>query len=56
LIHKTESLAPKSASRRIDGFEKEDDEFGAKDYSKDLELKADHANRPLWIVNYFFIN
>ena len=41
--------APKSASRRIEDYGKED-EFGAKDFSKELVLKADHQNRPLWIV------
>ncbi len=50
--------APKSASRRIEDYGKED-EFGAKDFSKELALKPDHSNRPLWIVrakkklNYF---
>jgi hypothetical protein len=41
--------APKSASRRIEDYGKED-EFGAKDFSKELALKPDHSNRPLWIV------
>ena len=45
-----DNITPKSASRRIEDFYKEDDEFGAKDYSKDLDLKADHSNRPLWIA------
>lgn len=40
--------APKAASRRIEEYGDED-EFGAKDFSKDLILKADNANRPLWI-------
>lgn len=40
--------APKSAHRKIDE-EGEEDEFGAKDYSKDIQLKQDHANRPLWV-------
>ena len=26
------------------------DEFGAKDYRKITELKADHSSRPLWVV------
>ena len=45
-----ESAAPKSASRRIGEYEVED-EFGAKDCTLDLDLKHDHHNRPLWIVN-----
>ncbi|CAF0714328.1 unnamed protein product [Brachionus calyciflorus] len=43
------NIAPKSASRRIEEYENED-EFGAKDFSKELELKADHINRPIWIA------
>jgi hypothetical protein len=42
--------APKAASRRIEDFG-EEDEFGAKDFSKDLILKSDNQNRPLWIVS-----
>jgi hypothetical protein len=45
---------PKSASRSIENYRKEEDEFGAQDFSHDLDLKADHANRPLWIVNLAF--
>lgn len=44
--------APKAASRRIEEYG-EEDEFGAKDFSKDLILKQDNANRPLWIVRFF---
>ena len=28
------------------------DEYGAKDYTKILELKLDHQSRPLWIVSH----
>lgn len=42
--------APKAASRKIEDFG-EEDEFGAKDFSKDLILKSDCQNRPLWIVS-----
>lgn len=28
-----------------------EDEFGAKDYRKQMILKADHENRPLWVVS-----
>lgn len=41
---------PKSARNHLTEYEVED-EFGAKDFSKDLELKNDHKNRPIWIVN-----
>jgi DNA excision repair protein ERCC-3 len=26
------------------------DEFGAKDYRKEMPLKVDHASRPLWVA------
>ncbi|KAJ7372207.1 TFIIH basal transcription factor complex helicase XPB subunit [Desmophyllum pertusum] len=35
-------IAPKSSSAA--------DEFGAKDYRKITELKADHSSRPLWVA------
>ncbi len=44
------SEAPKSASRQIDETADNEDEFGAKDFSKELKLKNDHSNRPLWVV------
>ena len=28
------------------------DEFGAKDYSKLLELRVDHVSRPIWVVRW----
>ena len=43
---------PAAALRDVDhddGVPKTDD-FGAQDYRKILELKTDHASRPLWIV------
>lgn len=30
----------------------EQDEFGAKDYTKLLDLKLDHMSRPLWVVRF----
>ena len=50
-----ESSAPKSASRKIEEYEVED-EFGAKYCTLELDLKLDHHNRPLWIVLFFFLN
>lgn len=31
-----------------------EDEFGAKDYRKQMVLKQDHASRPLWVVSINF--
>jgi hypothetical protein len=44
-------LAPKAASRRLEGSITEvEDEFGAKDYRKEGQVKTDHASRPLWVA------
>lgn len=40
---------PNAATRQVSESSKED-EFGAKDYRKILELKLDHSSRPLWVV------
>ena len=42
---------PESARLNIEtqGEKKDEDEFGAKDY-RDLQLKPDHASRPLWVA------
>ena len=28
-----------------------EDEYGAKDYRSQMELKPDHASRPIWVVS-----
>ena len=40
---------PDAATRSVDDTGKED-EFGAKDYRTELELKPDHLSRPLFVV------
>eukprot|EP00731_Ephydatia_muelleri_P018733 Em0011g773a len=45
-----EALIPSSASRNAEVAVAPEDEFGAKDYRKILELKLDHQSRPLWIA------
>lgn len=42
-------IAPKSSSVAVSD-ETNEDEFGAKDYRKITELKADHSSRPLWVA------
>lgn len=42
---------PSSASRECAESAPED-EFGAHDYRKILELKTDHKSRPLWVVSF----
>lgn len=41
---------PASATRQVDEEETVEDEFGAKDYRAQMELKPDHSARPLWLV------
>ncbi|XP_071802961.1 general transcription and DNA repair factor IIH helicase/translocase subunit XPB-like [Asterias amurensis] len=40
---------PGSASRVVED-KTEEDEYGAKDYRKNLQLKLDHKSRPLWLA------
>lgn len=40
---------PNVASAKVNESSNED-EFGAKDYRRILELKLDHESRPLWVV------
>lgn len=41
---------PDAATRSVDDTGKED-EFGAKDYRTELDLKHDHNSRPLFVVS-----
>lgn len=42
-------VAPKSSAATVTDQANED-EFGAKDYRKLIDLKADHSSRPLWVA------
>ncbi|KAK3587846.1 hypothetical protein CHS0354_019716 [Potamilus streckersoni] len=44
------AVVPASASRQVDEKTSVDDEFGAKDYRRILDLKLDHKSRPLWVA------
>ncbi|KAL4222357.1 TFIIH basal transcription factor complex helicase XPB subunit [Mactra antiquata] len=41
---------PDAATRQVDESSSKEDEFGAKDYRKILDLKLDHSSRPLWVA------
>ncbi|WAQ95018.1 ERCC3-like protein [Mya arenaria] len=43
-----DGVVPDAANLHVSETSKED-EFGAKDYRKILDLKLDHASRPLWV-------
>lgn len=50
LIYNLEGLpsaAKKTAETIVNSVE---DEFGAKDYRSQMNLKVDHASRPLWVA------
>ncbi|XP_052809382.1 general transcription and DNA repair factor IIH helicase subunit XPB-like [Mya arenaria] len=44
-----DGVVPDAANLHVSETSKED-EFGAKDYRKILDLKLDHASRPLWVA------
>ena len=47
------ALAPKAASRHLEdlaGGTEAEDEFGARDYRKEVQLKKDYSSRPLWVT------
>ncbi|PIK62436.1 putative TFIIH basal transcription factor complex helicase XPB subunit-like [Apostichopus japonicus] len=49
-VTKDGSDIPASATRQVDEEETVEDEFGAKDYRAQMELKPDHSARPLWLA------
>lgn len=42
------AAAAKNAEKNDDGIQ--EDEYGAKDYRSQMELKLDHSSRPLWVA------
>lgn len=42
------AAAAKNAEKNDDGIE--EDEYGAKDYRSQMELKLDHSSRPVWVA------
>jgi DNA excision repair protein ERCC-3 len=42
---------PDAATMHVSESTTTEDEFGAKDYRKILDLKLDHASRPIWVVS-----
>lgn len=43
---------PAAAAKNAEKYDEavQDDEYGAKDYRSQMELKIDHASRPLWVA------
>uniref|UniRef100_UPI00358F3B35 general transcription and DNA repair factor IIH helicase/translocase subunit XPB isoform X1 n=1 Tax=Myxine glutinosa TaxID=7769 RepID=UPI00358F3B35 len=45
-----EIAVPNVAGRQVTCTTTEEDEYGAKDYRKQMHLKPDHKSRPLWVA------
>lgn len=45
-------VVPGAASKNAEKIDEgiQDDEYGAKDYRSQMELKVDHSSRPLWVA------
>ena len=41
---------PGAANRNAEDIEAEEDEFGAKDFRSQMDLRPDHNSRPLWVA------
>ena len=51
MMGREEDWVPEAASKNVEEIpDAEEDEFGAKDFRKDMELRPDHSNRPLWVA------
>ena len=51
VMGREEDWVPEAASKNVEDIpDAEEDEFGARDFRKDMELRVDHANRPLWVA------
>jgi len=51
VLGKEEDWVPEAASKNVEDIpDAEEDEFGAKDFRKEMDLRPDHSNRPLWVA------
>lgn len=49
-VTSAEAAVPQAATRALVDDKDYEDEFGAKDYTKRLTLREDHAARPIWVA------
>jgi len=51
-------LVPGCAARNAEQADEKalEDEYGAKDYRSQMQLKSDYNSRPLWVVRIFLNN
>lgn len=48
--NESQEAIPAAAGKQVDESSTKTDEYGAKDYRVQMQLKNDHASRPLWVV------
>lgn len=46
----SQEAIPAAAGKQVDESSTKVDEYGAKDYRGQMQLKNDHNSRPLWVV------
>lgn len=50
-LGREEDWVPEAASKNVEDIpDAKEDEFGAMDFRKDMELRVDHSSRPLWVA------
>ena len=50
VVGSEQDWVPGAASRNAEAAEVEEDEFGAKDFRSQMDLRSDHNSRPLWVA------
>lgn len=48
--NESQEAIPAAAGKQVDESSTKTDEYGAKDYRVQMQLKNDHTSRPLWVV------
>lgn len=52
----SQEAIPAAAGKQVDESSTKVDEYGAKDYRGQMQLKNDHNSRPLWVVSFATID
>lgn len=50
--NESREAVPAAAGKQVDESSIKQDEYGAKDYRSQMQMKDDHASRPLWVVRH----
>ena len=51
ILGNEQDWVPEAASKNVEEIpDAPEDEFGAKDFRKEMELRPDHGSRPLWVA------